>query len=54
MFHVPTARYRVNFFVVLPDELGEAERQPTARALSDLLLMPVGFERIVRCRELRH
>ena len=56
MLRVPTARYRDNFFVVLPDEPSEAERQATARVLSDLLLMPVGFERggrIARCLELR-
>ena len=44
------------FFVVLPDEPSEAERLATARALSDLLLMPVGFERggrIARCLVLR-
>ena len=52
----PTARYRDNFFVVLPDEPSEAERQATARALSELLLMPVVFERggrVARCLELR-
>ena len=56
MLNVPTARYRDNFFIVLPDEPSEAERQATARALSELLLMPVGFERggrVARCLELR-
>ena len=54
--NMPTARYRDNFFVVLPDEPSEAERQATASALSALLLMPVGFERggrAARCLELR-
>ena len=56
MLHVPTARYRDNFFIVLPEEPSDAERQATAQALSDLLLMPVGFERggrTARCLELR-
>ena len=56
LINVPTARYRDNFFVVLPDEPCEAERQATACALSALLLMPVGFERggrVARCLELR-
>ena len=56
LVNTPTARYRDNFFVVLPGEPSEAERQATASALSDLLLMPVGFERggrVARCLELR-
>ena len=41
---------------MLPDESSEAQRQTTARALSDLLLIPVSFERggrVARCLELR-
>ena len=57
LVNTPTARgHRDNFFVVLPGEPSEAERQATARALSELLLMPVGFERggrVARCLELR-
>ena len=52
----PTARYRDNFFVVLPTEPTDEERQAMTRALSKLLLMPVGFERggrEARCLELR-
>ena len=52
----PTARYRDNNFVVLPDEPSDAERQEVAHALSALLLMPVIFERgghIARCLGLR-
>ena len=54
--NLPTARYRDNFFVVLPDEPSDADRRDVARALSALLLMPVGFERggrVARCLELR-
>ena len=56
LVNTPTARYRDNVFVILPGEPSEAEREATARALSDLLLMPVGFERggrVARCLELR-
>ena len=56
LVNTPTARYRDNFFVILPGEPSAAEREATARALSDLLLMPVGFERggrVARCLELR-
>ena len=41
LVNTPTARYRDNFFVILPGEPSAAEREATARALSDLLLMPV-------------
>ena len=53
---LPTARYRDNFFVVLREEWSDAQRQTTAKEMSDLLLMPVGFERggrVARCLELR-
>ena len=56
LLNAPTARYWDNFFVVLPDEPSEAQRQATAQALSELLLMPVVFERggrVARCLELR-
>jgi hypothetical protein len=52
----PTARYRDNFFIVLPDERSGDDRQATAEQLSALLLMPVCFERagtVARCLELR-
>ena len=42
---MPTARYRDNFFVVLPAEPCEVSPSETAQALSKLLLMPVCFER---------
>jgi hypothetical protein len=51
-----TARYRDNFFVVVPAERPANLRECTAKELSDLLLMPVGFERadrLARCLELR-
>ena len=51
-----TARYRDNFFVVLLSERSEGERTRTATELSELLTMPVGFERAgrgARCLELR-
>jgi len=51
-----TCRYRDNFFVVVPLERTDAERQETAADLTALLEMPVGFERagrIARCLELR-
>ena len=56
LLNVPTARYRDNFFVVLPAEPSGVQRQATAQALSELLSMPVVFERggrIARCLELR-
>ena len=56
LMNVPTARYRGNVFVVLSDEPSVAERLATARMLSDLPMMPVGFKRggrVARCLELR-
>ena len=53
---LPTTRYRDNFFMVVREERGAAERERTAVDLSELLLMPVGFERagrVARCLELR-
>ena len=53
---LPTTRYRDNFFMVVREERGAAERERTAVDLSELLLMPVVFERagrVARCLELR-
>ena len=53
---LPTARYRDNFFVVMPAGRAEEEHRATAMELSALLLMPVVFERagrVARCLELR-
>jgi len=53
---LPTARYRDNFFVASPAERTAAERDRTAAQLSELLLMPVVFERagrVARCLEVR-
>ena len=51
-----TARYRDNFFVILPNSPDDAHRALVVKELSALLMMPVGFERggrIARCLELR-
>ena len=56
LLHCPTARYRDNFFVVTQEEPTDAQRQATANELSQLLAMPVVFERggrVARCLELR-
>ena len=53
---LPAARYRDNFFVAEPEERTAADREWTAAELSELLLMPVVFERagrVARCLELR-
>ena len=45
-----------NFFVAVPEERTAADREGTAAELSELLLMPVVFERagrVARCLELR-
>jgi len=50
-----TARYRDNFFVAVREERTAADRDRTAAELTELLLMPVGFERagrIARCLEM--
>ena len=53
----PTARYRDNYFVALPDvSLGRVAVHDMASQLSELLAMPVKFEQlgaVVRCLELR-
>ena len=51
-----TARYRDNFFVAVREERTAAVRDRTAAGLTELLLMPVGFERagrVARCLEVR-
>ena len=53
---LPKARYRDNFFMALPQERDHALHQAVAKELSELLLMPVVFERagrVCRCLELR-
>ena len=53
---LPTARYRDNFFMAVREERSAAERERTAGELTELLVMPVGFERagrVARCLELR-
>ena len=53
---LPTSRYRDNFFVVVPVEWDSEQTRLLAVALTDLLLMPVQFERggrLARCLELR-
>ena len=53
---MPTARIGIISLLCCSNEPSEAQRQTTARVLTDLLLMPVGFERggrVARCLELR-
>ena len=50
-----TARYKDNLFGVVLSERSKGERTKTAAEISELLIMPVGFERagrVARCLEL--
>ena len=53
---VLSARYRDNFFVVLPEEWTHEELNEVAELLTEMLLMPVKLERWgreIRCLEIR-